>query len=99
MTAAPIISSEERMLFDLLNQERKQNSQPVLRWNQQLAIAAKRHADLMAARNTLTHGFPDEARLQERVADAGVHFVRIAENVGMGGDTETIHNALMRSEE
>ena len=95
--AAQNIPAEEHLLFELLNHERTQNSLPALRWNMQLAKAAKLHANLMAERNTLTHGFPDEKRLQERVADAGVRFTRIAENVGVGGDTETIHNALMHS--
>lgn len=90
-------SEDEHQLFDLLNQERKRMGLAELSWNHQLVIAANRHAILMAERHVLTHGFPDEMSLQDRVAAAGAHFSRVAENIAYGQDIEEIHNALMHS--
>jgi len=97
MKRLPLLSEDERTIFDLLNQERKQNGLAELRWNEQLAVAAQRHAYIMVEHNVLSHSFPDEMPLKDRVAETGVHFSRIAENIGFGGDADNIHNALMHS--
>jgi len=90
-------SAEENKLFELLNQARKDNKLPALRWNAKLANAARRHAELMAERNDLSHGFPGEPILRERVAAASVRFSSVAENVGLGPSAEVIHDLLMKS--
>jgi len=95
--SASSISAEESKLFDLLNQARKQNGLPALRRNDQLSTAARRHAELMADRNEISHAFPGESSLQERAAAAKVKFSRIAENVGLGPSPEIIHDLLMHS--
>jgi uncharacterized protein YkwD len=91
------VSAEESKLFELLNQARSENGLPALRWNDQLATAARRHAVLMADRKELSHDFPGESNLQERAAAAAVRFSRIAENVGLGPTPERIHDLLMHS--
>jgi len=90
-------SVEEGKLFDLLNQARKENKLPSLRWNAQLAAAARRHAEMMAEHNALSHGFSGELGLTERVAEAAVRFSTVAENVGLGPTPEVIHDLLMKS--
>ena len=90
-------SSEEGKLFDLLNEARKENKLPELRWNAKLAMSAREHTELMVARNELSHGFSGEPILRERVAATGIRFSSVAENVALGPTPEVIHSLLMKS--
>lgn len=97
------LSSGEQKLFNLLNQERKKAGLPQFRWDYHLAESARAHTELMAQRNVLTHQFPGEAVLGERIGATGARFNGAAENVAqgdIGGDTVgLIHTSLMNSPE
>jgi uncharacterized protein YkwD len=87
----------EQELFVSVNRARRAQGLPVLKWNDSLAAAAHRHAALMAEHGAAEHGFPGEASLGSRVAQAGARFMWVSENVARGATVEMIHAEFMRS--
>lgn len=87
-----------RDLFELANQERRQRGLPLFEWQDKLALAARRHAELMARQKTLKHRLPGEAPLMERVSATGLHFDRVAENISYSESSFSAHQGFMRSE-
>ena len=88
----------EQYLLSAANQERAARGLPALHRNPQLARAAARHAQEMAAHGTISHQFAGEAELTDRGASAGVPFSVISENVGEAPSVVRIHDMWMHSE-
>ena len=89
--------SAEQELLQYANEARKHAGAPPLEWNQWLAQAARKHAQLMVDRGQLSHGFPGEPPLLQRVIDSGVRFDSSAENVAFGETPSEIHEGWMNS--
>jgi uncharacterized protein YkwD len=89
--------SSERELFDSTNRERQAHGLPALKWNDALAVAARKHASEMAHKDALSHQFPGEPNLPSRVKQAGAHFVWLSENVAYGPNTSLIHAQFVKS--
>jgi hypothetical protein len=87
----------EQILFQLANRERAAHGLSPLQWNTSLAEAARRHALLLAQRNTLSHQFPGEPDLASRAAREGARFSTIAENVAQGPSAKSLHEQWMKS--
>ena len=87
----------ERDLFAAVNQARRAQGLAQLRWDESLATAARRHAEVMAERGSAQHGFAGEPSLSARVKQAGAHFSWLSENVIQGPSTEFIHVQFMKS--
>ena len=87
----------ERDLFASVNQARRAQGLPQLRWDEALATAARRHAEVMAEHGSAQHGFEGEPSLSARVKQAGVHFSWLSENVVLGPSPEFIHAQFMKS--
>ena len=87
----------ERELFASVNQARRAQGLAPLRWDESLATAARRHAEVMAEHRSAQHGFEGEPSLSARVKQAGVHFSWLAENVIQGPSPEFIHAQFMKS--
>jgi len=87
----------ERELFASVNQARRAQGLAPLRWDESLATAARRHAEVMAEHGSAQHGFIGEPSLSARVKQAGVHFSWLAENVIQGPSPEFIHEQFMKS--
>jgi len=87
----------ERELFASVNQARRAQGLPQLRWDEALATAARRHAEVMAEHGSAQHGFEGEPSLSARVKQAGVHFSWLSENVVQGPSPEFIHAQFMKS--
>jgi hypothetical protein len=87
----------EQELLRLMNQERQQQGAPALRWDEQLARAAREHNRLQVERGSLSHEFAGEPELSERLARAGVASDRDAENVAFDRDAPSAHDSLMHS--
>ena len=87
----------ERELFASVNQARRAQGLAPLRWDESLATAARRHAEVMAEHRSAQHGFEGEPSLSARVKQAGVHFSWLAENVIQGPSPEFIHEQFMKS--
>jgi len=93
------LSRNELKLFNLVNQERVKVGLPRLQWDYHLAQSARGHARLLAKNGVLSHQFPDEPVLGDRMGVAGVRFNIGAENVAAGDTVEKIHEGLMNSPE
>ncbi|HKW57631.1 MAG TPA: CAP domain-containing protein [Candidatus Acidoferrum sp.] len=94
---APPPSAEEQFFFQAANKERSARGLREYQWNDALAIAARRHAALMAKSDELSHQLDGEPRLDERAAQAGARFSSVGENVAIGTDTPGIQNGWMHS--
>jgi len=87
----------EQKLLLLVNMVRQNAGLEKLEWDARLAQAAQAHTQLLVAHNDLSHQFPGEAELAERVAVTGARFSAAAENIGMGDEVEEVHLGLMAS--
>jgi uncharacterized protein YkwD len=87
----------ERELFASVNQARRAQGLASLRWDESLATAARRHAEVMAEHGSAQHGFEGEPSLSARVKQAGVRFSWLSENVIQGPSPEFIHAQFMKS--
>jgi len=91
------LDSIEKRIFDLVNQERTAHGVPSLKWNDKVANAAGGHLARMVERRNLSHRFPGEPVLSDRLAAKGVRFNASAENVAFATDWEDLHPSLMQS--
>jgi uncharacterized protein YkwD len=93
---APDPAPEKKLLL-LVNMVRQNAGLEKLQWDAKLAQAAQAHAHELAAHDDLSHQFPGEADLTQRVAVTGARFSAAAENVAVADDVEEVHLALMAS--
>jgi uncharacterized protein YkwD len=91
------VSRAERELFTSVNQARRAQGLGPLRWDERLAAAARRHAEVMAERGSAQHGFEGEPSLSARAKQAGAHFHWLSENVTRGPTPRFIHSQFMNS--
>ncbi len=87
----------ENKMFSFLNEDRVQRGLAALRWDDHLQRSARKHTERLAQTGQLTHKFPDEPILMERVAETGLHFSTAAENLVYSTDPDELHSALMSS--
>jgi uncharacterized protein YkwD len=87
----------ERELFASVNQARRSEGLSPLRWDETLATAARRHAEIMAEHGSAQHGFAGELSLSSRVKLVGAHFTWLSENVTEGPTPDFIHTQFMKS--
>ena len=90
-------SAAEQELFVSVNRVRRAQGLPPLKWNENLAAAARRHAAAMAQQGSAEHGFAGEPSLATRVTLAGGRFVWLSENVAQGPAVGTIQDDFLRS--
>lgn len=93
----PPAGSPEAKLFEATNRTRAAAGLPAYQWDESLAASARKHAERMAQRKTLSHQFPGEASLEERAAESRALFSVIAENVAEGPTVEGLHTQWMHS--
>jgi uncharacterized protein YkwD len=91
------ISDIEKTLFDSVNRERAARELPPVKWDEGLARAARKHAELMAEQDLLEHRVPGEADLPTRAQKEGASFSHITENIGMGASADKFHEGWMHS--
>src|ERR1700719_3217531 len=91
------ITDTEKLLLDSVNRERAARELPILKWDEGLASAARKHAELMAEQSLLLHRLPGEADLTARAREAGVSFSHITENIGMAAYAGGFHDGWMHS--
>ena len=87
---------EAQILADL-NQSRADVRLPALKLDPKLTDAARRHALLLSKRHVLSHQFPGEAPLMERLRSTGAILTAAAENVGMNTELDDVNSMFMRS--
>lgn len=87
----------ERELFASINGARRAGGLSPLRWDESLAVAARRHAEVMKEHRSAGHGFAGEPSLSARAKLAGAHFSWVSENVTEGSSPTVIHTEFMNS--
>src|SRR5947209_1721686 len=84
----------ERELLLLVNRERTQRGLQPLEENAQLHQAAQQQVEMIAKNQKLSHRFPGQPSMSERIAATGVHFDAAGENAAEVGDTgDAAHDA------
>jgi uncharacterized protein YkwD len=88
----------ERELFDLANRARAQSELAPFHFDEGLTRAAREHAIVMATRGELSHQFPGEPELSQRLAaNCSLYLVEAAENVASADSADQAHDGLMHS--
>jgi len=88
----------EKELLDLTNRTRERAGLPLFQLDEGLARAAHKHATTMAMRQELSHQFPGELGLSQRIsADSKLYLIEVAENVALAESAERINDGLMHS--
>jgi uncharacterized protein YkwD len=91
-------SVAEQVLLDLANQARAQAVAPPLSLDNGLSQAARIHAEAMFAARQLSHQFPNEPSLPQRLATAThLQLDQEGENVALDFDAASGHQHLMLS--
>ena len=90
-------ASEEHALLSLINQERAKQGASAVALDDRLTAAAKKHSQLMAQSDTLSHQFESEPPLTARLNEQNVRSDHDAENIALGGSLDDIHLHLMQS--
>jgi uncharacterized protein YkwD len=94
---SPRAVAAEQFFFAHANRERTDRNLAQLKWNEGLAVAARKHAVLMLNEGDVSHQFDKEPALAARVSEAGVRFTRVGENVAFGPESTSIHAGWMES--
>ncbi len=97
LASAQVDEAAARQLFDLLNQERSKVGAGELQWDDKLAAVAVQHAQLMAEHKQLSHQFPGEPPLKQRLIATGLHFNSSGENVALAQWVRDLHEDWMLS--
>jgi len=91
------LAAAEQALFRMINRDRTEAGLSALEWNEWLAQAARQHAEEMASHDQLSHQFPGEPGLRDRIAATALRFNASAENVASGPTASGINDEWMRS--
>ncbi|MGA3081716.1 MAG: CAP domain-containing protein [Terracidiphilus sp.] len=91
------IQPEAWRIVELANQARATVGAGPLKWDAALAEAARQHCLRMAAEGQIAHQYAGELDPSGRAKQAGAHFSLMEENVAVGPDPATIHDAWMHS--
>jgi hypothetical protein len=91
------IQAEAWQLVLMANQARAEAGAGPLKWDSALAAAALQHCLRMAADGSISHQYKGEPEISGRAAQTGARFSLIEENVAVGPDPATIHDAWMHS--
>lgn len=91
------IPDTEKLLFEAANRERAERKLTLLKWDEGLARAARKHAELMAEQDLLEHRLSGESDLPTRAREAGASFSHITENIGMAVSADKFHDGWMHS--
>ncbi len=86
-------------ILRLVNAARTQAGESPLAWDETLSLAAQAHGREMLQHGMLSHQFPGEPALQDRLGLTGLHFNQAGENVAYDFSALHAHQSLMASEE
>jgi hypothetical protein len=88
---------DEKFLLDAVNYERANEKISPLKWDANLAAAARAHVQEMVTRNRLSHQFLGEPNLTARASNAGARFSSVAENIAEAPSVDELHIGWMNS--
>ena len=75
----------KKVILDLHNKERSRYNKSLFSIDENLSLAAQRHAEWMAKNKTLSHTGPDKSNVKDRV---GQGYIIYGENIAYGQKTE-----------
>lgn len=81
---SPSTANMETQVIEQINQVRRQQGLSELRFNEKLAIVARRYSEKMAEKNFFSHTSPEGDTMVERVRAEGVYYIMIGENLFKG---------------
>jgi uncharacterized protein YkwD len=88
----------EEGLLELANRIRGKEGLPLFEMDSDLTKAAREHASAMVVHQQLSHQFPGEPGLAQRLAAKSKLFLQeAAENVAMADSVDRVHDTLMHS--
>lgn len=87
----------ERKMFELINEERQKAGLKPYRWNEKLQLAARKHSADMALKNYTSHNSLDGRTAAKRVANEGVKYSGVGENIAGSSTVANAHKGLMDS--
>jgi len=87
----------ERKMLEMINEEREKAGLKPYRWNEKLQMAARKHSADMALKNYTSHNSPDGRTAAKRVANEGVKYAGVGENIAGSGTVANAHKGLMDS--
>jgi len=95
--ASKFDADAEAQIFAAINRSRTEAGVPALKADPKLQEAARRHSLLLAKHHVLSHQFPGEPALTDRVRAVGLFFTAAAENVGMNTELRDVNDMFLRS--
>jgi uncharacterized protein YkwD len=99
-TTASALTSDENCFYSAMNRERVANGRPRLALAGDLVAIARRHSRWMAGDGRIYHAdssSPHYRQGDDLRSELGGNWYAGGENVGMGGDCSSIHDAFMAS--
>ncbi len=90
-------SEAEARIFAELNHSREEAGKPPLTLDPKLTQAARNHSELLVKHQALSHQFPGESTLEERLRSVGLFFTDAAENVGLNSQLSDVNSMFLRS--
>jgi uncharacterized protein YkwD len=90
-------AGDEEILFEHVNESRVLAGLAALQWDANLAAAARQHCVLLVQHEALSHQFPEEDGLKERLRHTGAEFSVAAENIAMAATPDELHYEWMHS--
>jgi len=90
--------SLEKQIFDLLNVYRVSFDKPILKWNEKVAVVARKHSKDMAVRDFFSHTNPSGYDPFDRILGDGIDYTLAAENIAAGyTNAFSVHNGWVNS--
>jgi cysteine-rich secretory family protein len=96
-SAGQLVAGAGETLMVLANESRAQTGAGPLKWDEELAAAARDHCLRMATEGPISHRYGGEDDLSTRAGNAGARFDYIEENVAIGPTPAEIHDEWMHS--
>ncbi len=93
-----IDESSEKVMFNLVNQERANQGIRPLEFDSRLRNIARSHSGDMFERGYFSHYSPEGFNVADRALKEGVDFLVIGENLAYAPSVELAHQGLMNSE-
>ncbi len=91
------LRAAEKMMLDLVNQDRKAWSLSGIKFDEKLAEVARSHSDDMMRNKFFAHISPTRGALDARMAGASLTAMRFAENIAQNRDLYSAEKGLMES--
>jgi uncharacterized membrane protein required for colicin V production len=84
-------------IFELVNRARIDEGLDPLAWSAPLAIVGEGHATEMYLEGYFSHTSPVTGAVADRMADAGIPYVIVGENLALAATARTVHQGLVDS--